>query len=282
MRKVLLTTVAAMAIATPALAADFNAGYAPPAGDPLYSPAPMIVGDLEFSLGWTQIDVDEVGSLDVNDFRGWGRANISVGETWNVLLETGGGAAFGGDIPDGFSIGNTAANAHVWADRDDLRYGIFGGASFGTAALFTVGTVGLEMELDMDNAVLGAQGFYSWTDACSSCDTVGVSGWVDYFLTPNTKATGTLAWSRTDIGLSDDLDIFGGSGRLTHRVTGTPVNVFGEASYYNADVGSAGGNVTNVMGGFTVMLDGPGYTQQEFDRNVPFTFRHPLNALTGE
>jgi hypothetical protein len=236
----------------------------------------MIVGDLEFSLGWTQIDIE--GDADWNDFRGWGRANIPVGDTWNVLLETGGGAAFGGDIGDGLSLGNTAANAHVWANRDDIRYGVFGGASFGTLGLMTFGSVGVEMEVDMDNAVVGAQAFYSWTDACGSCDSQGVSGWVDYYLTPNTKATGTLSWSQTDLG-GDDLDIFGVSGRVSHRVTGTPVNIFGEASFYNGELGSDDASATNILGGFTVMIDGPGYTQQEFDRNVPFTFRQPLNVI---
>jgi hypothetical protein len=280
MRRILLTTVAAMAITSPALAADISAGYAPPSGDPIYNPAPMVVGDLEMALGWSSIDLE--GDEDWNTFSGWGRANIPVGDTWNVLLEAGGGALFGGDFGDGLSIANAGANAHLWANRDALRYGVFGGASFGTAGIVTFGTVGIEMEVDMDNAVLGAGGFYSSTNACGGCDSYGVSGWVDYYLTPNTKATGTLSWSKTDLDLGGDLDVFGGSGRLTHRVTGTPINIFGEASFYNADLGSDDGNITNVSGGFTVMLDGPGYTQQEFDRNVPFTFRHPLNADLGD
>lgn len=282
MRRIFLTTVAAMAIATPALAADISGGYAPPSGDPVYSPAPMVVGDLEMALGWSNIDSDEFDD-SWSTFSGWGRANIPVGDTWNVLLEAGGGAAFGIDsLPDGVSFGNAGANAHLWANRDALRYGVFGGASFGTGGFATFGTVGVEMEVDMDNAVLGGGGFYSSSDICGGCDSYGVSGWVDYYLTPNTKATGTLSWSKTDLDLGDDLDVFGGSGRLTHRITGTPVNIFGEASIYNAEFGSDDGNITNVLGGFTVMLDGPGYTQQEFDRNVPFTFRHPLNADFGE
>lgn len=277
MRKHFLTTVAAMAIATPALAADLSGGYAPPPGDPLYSSAPMVVGDLEMSLGWTRVDFE--GEESWNNFQGWGRANVPVGDTWNVLVEAGGGAAFGGDISDGFGVANFSANGHVWANRNDLRYGVFGGASYGVFDALTFGTVGLEAEVDMGNAVLGGQGFYSWTDFCGSCESYGVSGWVDYYFTPNTKGTATLAWSRTDVG--SDLDIFGGSARLTHRLTGTPLNVFGEASYYNIDLGP-NGDAVNLLGGLTVMLDGPGYTQQEFDRNVPFTFRHPLNADLGE
>lgn len=283
MRSILLTTVAAMAIATPALAADVNGGYAPPSGDPLYSSAPMVVGDLEMSLGHYTVDRD--GEKSVDNFQGWARANVPVGDTWNILAEIGGSGFFNGVYPDGESFATVNTNAHVWADRGSLRYGVFGGASFGAYNALTYTSLGLEAEIDLGNAVIGGQGFYSWNglEDCGGCDlnATGVSGWVDYYLTPNTKATGTLAWLHaSDIICCSgtDVDDFAGSGRITHRFAGTPVNIFGEASLSSFEAGPSDGTTARFSGGFTVLIDGQGYTQQEFDRNAPFSFRHPLSS----
>ena len=95
MRAKLLMTASAIAIATPAMAADLS-GYVPPSGDPIYSPAPMVVGHLSVGVGIG--DIDETDD-NVGIFTGVGRANIPFsGGVWNLELETGGGALWqGGD-----------------------------------------------------------------------------------------------------------------------------------------------------------------------------------------
>jgi len=286
MRKYFLTTAAVMAIATPALAADpsggLSGGYVAP-GDTVLSSAPMVAGDLELSLGRSQFDFDGGDEKSWNEFNGWARANVPVGGTWNLLVEAGGGAVFGGEFDDGTSLATFSSNAYVWSNTNGTRYGAFGGASFGVFLEETWGAVGLEAETDIGNATLGAQGFYSWwTGDCGGddCDLYGANGTLDYYFRPNTKATGTLSWARA----FDDLDIWGASGRVTHRFDGTPINIFGEASYWHLDVccGDEASTVTGLVG-LTINLDGSGYTQQEHDGQVPFTFRNPIiSALPSD
>lgn len=284
MRKHFLTTVAALAIATPALAADLSGGYVPPSGDPVYSSAPMVQGDLEMSLGWTQFSADGEDERSVNNFSGWARANVPVGNTWNILFETGGSAIFGGDIPDGFSLANLSANAHIWGGSNGFRYGAFGGVTYGELIEVTFGSVGVEAEADMGNVTLGGQGFYSWTSA-DCCGPVGddayaygVRGWADYYFMPDTKVTGELSWTHLNEILNDEVDIWGGSARVTHRFAGTPFNIFGEAGYWNVDFGGGDVDIVNVLAGFTILLDGADTTQQAHDQQVPFSFRSPLGA----
>lgn len=265
----LLTTVAAIAFATPAFAADADlsgAGYVPPPGDPAYSQTSMVAGDIQLSFGYNSIDGfgDEKSFWNVS---GWARANVRM-NSWNLLVETGGGAAFGGDLEDGFNLPAYNLFGHVWGG-DSVRYGFFGGAGY---QFLTVGVVGVEAEADIGNATLGGQVFYLF-NSNADFDAWGARGWADYYFTPNTKATGELVWAT-----SDGTDLLGLRGRLTHRFAGTPINVFGEGNYFNVldeDVDGFG-----VLGGVSILFDGGAPTQQEFDRTVPFDFRVP--GIAGE
>lgn len=285
MRKHFLTTVAALAIATPALAADLSGGYVPPSGDPVYSSAPMVVGDIELGLSWLDFDFNDEKSADVRKFSGWARANVAFGNTWNLLAETGGDAIFGGDVSDGFSQSAIGANAHIWGGANGLRYGAFGGVSFGVDGETTWPVFGVEAEVDMGNVTLGGQGFYSWfsPDGCGDCDAYGARGWVDYYFMPNTKVTGELAWTQVNDFFAEENTIFGGSARVTHRFADMPINIFAEAGYWNVDssgeCGICEGDGTTVSGGITILLDGAGSSQQTHDQMVPFSFRHPISAL---
>lgn len=261
----LLTTAAAIALAVPAFAADADlsgAGYVPPPGDPVYSQTSMVAGDVQLALGYTSID----GLGDEKSFwtfDGWARANIDL-NSWNLLVETGGGAFFGGDIPDGLNSPSINVFGHVWGG-DNVEFGAFGGAGFQHV---TIGVVGVEAEADVGNATLGGQGFYLFTSENVDIDAWGLRGWADYYFTPNTKVTGEVVWATFDGG-----DLFGARGRVTHRFAGTPINIFGEGSYFTVSDADIDG--FNVMGGFSVLFDGGAPTQQEFDRSVPFDFRVP-------
>lgn len=284
MRKQLLTTVAAMAIATPALAADLSGGVE-------YNfiqdnaPSYTAVGDIEFSLGGIWTDVEDQDEKNFLEFQGWARANVPLGGMWNILPEVGGNAYFGGDLPDGFSTSTLGTNLHLWAGNG-VRVGAFGGATFSVFNSLTFGQAGAEIEADMGNLTLGAQGFYTWwIDPCGGCgnpELYGVNAWIDLYLNSNTKLTGLFGWAQgNDLfgGPGETIDIYNAGGRLTHRFAGSPVNAFVEGSYlYGSNGGD--GHMVNVLGGITIVLDG-NRTQEEFDKMVPFTFRNPMVDLTG-
>jgi hypothetical protein len=258
----LLTTAAAVAFAVPAFATE----HLPRSGDPLYSQTSILTGDIQLSFGYNKLDGDFLADEKTFwTFNGWTRANVRL-NTWNVLVEVGGGAAFGGDIPDGFNDPNFNAFGHVWGG-DGVRYGAFGGALYQD---ITVGVVGVEAEADVGNATLGGQAFFLFSEFE---DGWGLRGWGDYYFTPNTKATGDIAWATVD---GEDLVAL--RGRVTHRFAGTPINVFGEATYFTTSVDDFHG--CSISGGLSLLYDAGLQTQQEFDRTVPFDFRVP--ALAGE
>ena len=262
MRRLFMTSVALAAMAAPVLAQSAYDGYAPASGDPLYSSGSLVSGDIELSLGRGWSD----DSKDVNIFQGRGRANVNLGNTWNLLFETGGSALFGGDLPDGDSHSEIGVYGHVWRGANGIRYGAFGGVDFNE---WTVGTVGVEAAVDLNNMILGAQGSYSFVSD-SDEDFWGLRGWADYYITANTKVGAELAWQHyNDYG---SYNVYEVSGRVTHRFDGTPFNIFGEASYLT--VADENYDSYGIAGGFSVILDGAGGTQHSYDQQVPFEVRN--------
>lgn len=249
MRMKLLASAAAMALATPAFAADL--GYVPPANDPVYSPTPMMVGHVELSLGYLGVD----GDGDTGFFDGAGRVNIPFAGSWNLEVEAGGTAFF----DDDYDQSVLGAYAHLWTNLGAARVGAFGGIA---DAHDTVGTIGLEGEVDVtSNATLGAQVAYNFVDGD---DGWGLRGWADYYFAPNTKANLELAWADTDGN-----DAWGISGKLEHRFDNTPVSAFAEVGYLDADQGA---EAYTVKLGTRIFLDQQGMTLQDHDRQVPFDF----------
>lgn len=284
MRKHLLSTAAAIAMASPALAADLSGGSIPLSGNIAYSSAPVstaraIVGDIELSLAYQDYYGYNCCGKSFNNFAfsGWGRANVPVGN-WNLLVETGGDAFFGGDYPSGKSASSLNAFAHVWGGTGGFRYGVFGGATFGWWGT-TWGSVGAEAEADFGNATVGAQGFYSWSSCCANPDIYGVNAWLDYYFKQNTKVTLTGQWaSINDWYLTSDTEMLAARARFTHRFAGSPFNVFAEGQYAHFNNGPDWDDYA-VVGGFTINLDG-GMNQEELDKGgLPFSYRGPLPAL---
>ena len=281
MRRILLTTVAMAAMTGAAMTGTALAqsadgyGYAPPSGDPMYASSPMVVGDIQLSLGRTWLD-DEKGNAEFNVFQGQGRANVAFGNSWNLLVESDGTAYFGGDY-DGYSEASYGAYGHLWRGAGTVRYGVFGGVTFND---LTFGVIGAEAEVDMGNVTLGAQGSYSFADAdcCGNVDIFGLRGWADYYFAPNTKLTGELAWWKVDDDY-ESVDVVDVRGRVTHRFAGTPFNIFGEAAYWS--VSDYNMDFYSLTGGFTILLDGAGGTQQSYDQQVPFDYRSNAGFLGG-
>lgn len=265
-----LLASAMAAAAVPALGADL--GDVPPAGDPIYSPAPMgVVGHLELGVGL--LEVDDFYDDSIGIFQGFGRANIPFsGGAWNLELETGATALF----DNGYSEAGAGVYGHLWTNFSGVRVGGFGGAAFGGP---TIGTVGAEVEGDVGNLTLGAQGSYSWTDEDFSAEAWGLRGWADFYFTPNTKLGADVAWANIDFD-GVDVDFWQVSGIAEHRFANTPISAFGRVTYADLD---EGGDAWTGMIGARVFLDNAGSTLQDHDRAVPFDYRGiaGLGAIGG-
>jgi hypothetical protein len=251
MRARLLTIAAAVVVATPALAADFNT-YVPPSGDPVYSPTPMVVGHLELGIGILGADGS---SENYGLFEGAGRANVPfAGGTWNFELETGGGSIFDGD----FSYSTIGAAGHLWTRMGGGALGVFGGVNFPTGT--TIGTVGVEGEAYLGAVTLGADADYNWGDGF---DFWTVSGWADLYVTPDLRLGGGVNY------LSGDFyDAWGASLDTEYRFSGSPFSLWAEANYES--ISDGGPKMWAGLVGFRLFMDGAGTTLQQHDQEVPW------------
>jgi hypothetical protein len=252
--KVVALAVVASAFAGPALAADLSA---PPAGDPIYAPAPMaMVGHLELGLGFIKADGYSEG---YGIFSGAGRVNVPLHNDWNIQVDLNAAATF---ESDGYSSTSVLPAAHVWHRGPGGAIGVFGGVALGGG---TVGLVGVEGTYDVaPNATLGASaaygagtyGFNYWT----------VRGWANYYFTPDTKLRGDVIYSSSN----DNANVWGVMAKLEHRVTGTAFSAFGQVAYSNASYsGSSIGSWSGLVG-LRLFLDQPGTTLQAHDHMVPW------------
>jgi hypothetical protein len=234
-------------MACPTLAQDnMYYGGPPSSASTFYSP---VVGGVELTLGRVWNDGDHKNFL-----RGAGRANVALGNDWNILVETGGTALF---EDDGDSYSSIGVNTHLWKRAGLLRWGVYGGVDFND---LTIGRFGIEAEADITTRItIGAQAQYAFGDY--DFDAWSVRGWWDYYFTDNTKFTGQIAYANYE----DGEDVWGMNKRVTHRFNGTPFSVFGQIEYVNIedeDVWGAGL-------GLTINLDGNG-TLRSYDQQVPF------------
>jgi hypothetical protein len=257
MRAKLLMTVSALAFATPAFAADFNT-YVPPSGDPIYSPQPMVVGHLELGIGILSSDDFGIGE-DLGAFVGAGRANIPFsGGAWNIELEAGGGALF----DDGESISSIGAAGHVWTKLNGAAIGVFGAVNFPTGA--TVYTLGLEGEAYLGNVTLGADADYNWVDGLGDGEFWSVSGWADFYFTPDFRLGGELAYLSGDVP-----DTWSAALDAEYRFSGSPFSLWAEGKYTSIEAGPDA-DIWAGLVGFRVFMDGAGETLQGHDRQVPW------------
>lgn len=243
-----------------------------------------VVGHLELALGWSEISIDQSPNRFLNEFwneqggvfEGWGRANIPIGGYVNLEIETGGIAFF----DDGASRTGYGVFGHLWGGWNGVRLGVFGGAGFHD---ITIGTVGIEGEVDLGNLTLGAQGSYNFTDDGLVCppglcdeDYWGVRAWADFYVTPNTKIGGEVGWWQLDDFTGGDgllgINQFSASGRIEHRFASTPISAFARVDYW--DFGRFDLQTVIVSGGLRIFLDRPDMTLQDHDREVPFDFRN--------
>lgn len=255
MRRILLTTAAAAAMASPALAEPPLSYGGPPNSDSsFYS---NVVGGLRVGIYRVFPSEDE---KNFSVFQGAGHANVHLGSTWNLLFETGGNAAF----EDGESESGVYANAHLWKGAGNFRWGVYGGVNFSEA---TFGKLGIEAEYDVTSRItVGAQASYGFASPEDfDINVVGLRGWWDYYITENTKFTGEVAYYNIDDDY-DSVDLWDFKKKLAYRFPGTPYNVFAQADYYTSE-----GDHAWALGiGASINLDHNG-TQKAYDRTyVPF------------
>lgn len=254
MKFVALAAVAGV-FAGPALAADLSP---PPAGDPIYAPAPMaLVGHLELGVGFGKSDASSEG---VGLFEGAGRVNIPFHNDWNLQVDLNAAASF---ESGGYSDAIAGPAAHLWHRGPGGAVGILGGATFGAGS--TLGFVGAEATYDVtSNTTLGAQGIFGWGNY--GFNYWGVRGWANYYFNPDTKLRGDIAYASTN----DHSSVWSVAGTLEHRFTGTAFSAFGQVGYANASYSGSSSNNWTVLGGVRLFLDPAGTTLQGHDHLVPW------------
>jgi len=256
MGKKLLLSAAAIAIATPAFAADLYAPYVPPTNDPVYTPGPMVVGHLTMGIGFVNFDGSNPFEDDtVGIFTGAGRANINLGGAWNLELETGGTSIF----DNGYSFSSVGVGGHLWTRLNGGAVGVYGAADFPSGA--TVGTAGVEGQAYLGNVTLGANASYSWSDNLG--DFWQATGIASIYVTPDLKLGGSLAY-----GDFDGFEAWSAGLNTEYRFSGTPFSAWGDVNY--SSYSSGGPDVLAGLVGFRIFMDGAGTTLQQHDRDVPW------------
>jgi len=259
MRTRLITTAAALAIATPAFAADlYTPQYVPPISDPVYTPAPLVVGHLMMGIGFLDIgdfSFDEASDFSdtVGVFVGAGRANINLGGSLNLQLETGGASLFN----DGSSYSSIGVAGHLWTKLNSAAIGVYGGINWPTGG--TIYTAGLEAEAYLGNITLGADIDYNWADPGSG-DFWSGSLWADAYLNPNWRLGAEFEY------LGDSVDTWIASLDTEYRFGG-PISGWAEVAY--AELGGGSTDAWSGMVGIRVFMDG-GMSLIDHDRNVPW------------
>jgi hypothetical protein len=255
MRKLLLTTTAIVALSAPAMAADL--GGAPESGSPLYSPAPMVSGDISGALGgvWLSSDgeSDSAGAYDTS-------ARFALPVVSGISFE--GELLDSGIFRDGESYNAFLGLGHLYAQTPNYALGVFGGA--GSSAPFGFWQLGAEGQAYLGN--LTGEGSVSYTgihEGDANLWTARLGG--RYYFTPDTKLALGVDYFSID-GYGENEDAWGVDGSLEHRFSGTPWSGFIKAAYVDVD----GANETNARVGLRVSLDGAGSTLQSHDRAVPW------------
>jgi hypothetical protein len=259
MKVVTLAAVAAV-FAGPAFAADLS--MPPPAGDPIYAPAPMaLVGHLELGVGFGKSDLDSDG---VGLFEGAGRVNIPLHNDWNIQVDLNAAATF---ESGGYSYASAGPAAHVWHRGPAGAVGVFGGAGFGGGG--TLGYVGAEATIDPTaNTTLGLQASYGF--GSYGYNYWNVRGWANYYFNPDTKLRGDVGYTSTNEGGS----VWNVAAELEHRFDARPVSIFGRVGYASATYNGSSSSSWIGMGGIRLFLDPQGTTLQGHDHLVPWDVQY--------
>lgn len=239
-----------------ALAADAGQLYYPP-GPPaidsnVYSPAPIVTGDLSITGGWWWDNEDDDGGI----LAGAGRVNVPLqGGPWNLTGEIAGLGYFW----DGESYRELLGAVHLHHKTDRFAHGVYGTAiGYGWTGTETFYATGLGVEGAAflgDTTLVGRLGHY-WDDGDTYWTAEGI---VRHYLTPNTKLAGIVAWASPGEWML--------AAGAEHLFDSVPFSGFARAAYFGE---SGGYNWWELTVGARLFFHRLGGTLQQHDWDIPF------------
>jgi len=257
-------------LAGPAFAADLAASAypaaPPPHGSPLYSPTSLVTGDISLGIGWTGIN----GTVNDNSATAHvaARTNFGLWSGWNEELEATGVWNFnGGEFAGG-------GFTHTYYKNQNYAAGLlFGGGAQnpfqnggGTNGFVSTGIEGVVF---LPHSSIVGQADYTWGQ--SSLDFWTLAMEYRYYIEPNTKLTGQVAWNSDHSGASNEWMLYGA---LEHRWTGTPLSTWVSANWNPAQVNGQNQDSWGLMVGVRYLFDQPNGTLQSHDYEIPFSQGH--------
>jgi hypothetical protein len=237
-----LLGVAAGLVATPVAAADMAVFQ-----DSTYWSPQAVAGDAGVAVGYFSFDGDGTGEV-------WGaaRLNIPVSAGWNEEIELSGLTGFETDSYYTYGLYSYT----YWKDERFAAGLLSAGSNLSGASVWTLGAEGAVF---LPSASLIGLVAYNWADNNGVPDFWSAGGEARWYLTPNTKLTGSVSFNE-----------FNTAWKLTagaeQRFTGTMVSLFGEGNYYTNSQGTG----WEGFAGVRAFFDRPGQSLQRHDHDVPF------------
>jgi hypothetical protein len=255
-----LFTVFLASTAIPAFAADVQTTAPAEAQSRVSGHVEAYLGGLKVDSGFDDTNIWSAG--------GAGRVNVKLDERWNVQ-----GDLFADRIwnDDGHIMGYGGAAHAFWRDPNAYAFGVFATAQtadieFADVRTFTVGP---EAQVYLDNWTLYGQAWYGQVDideAPVRPDIWGARGVVRYYVTPDLRFDGELAFQRRSVDEVDfDVDTFAAAIQASYRFSDTPFSVFGRYQYENISNGPFDVDLHKFVIGLRATFGAP--TLQDEDRN---------------
>ena len=228
-------------LATTAYAADPTIEEAAPVS------GPQISGHVEFYLGGLDMTFEFEGEEETETgwaYGGAARINVPVSERWNIQ---------GDAIVDSLSIDDVDLTGYggalhaYWRDPNSYAFGMFGTLTEFTSDGDDVAgsyTVGPEAQVYFGNLTLYGQAWYGQLGfdgpgvPSDDFDMWGIRGVARYFLQPNLRLDGELAFhgSSLDVGVGDvEVDTLSVAFQANYRFENTPLTMFGRYQFDTLD-----------------------------------------------
>jgi hypothetical protein len=246
---------AAVLFAGPVLAAEPGLYYppGPPAIDStVYTPASLTTGDVSIAGGlWGYSDFSAFQLL------GAGRLNVPLqGGPWNITGEVFGGGLFS-DPMQTVLLGAL----HAYHKTDQYAHGVYASATGWAGPSAHSFALGVEGAAFMGNTTLVGRLGHHWGDGLIVPSSYWTAeGIVRYYVTPDTKLAGIVAWE------SDPGTVMLAGG-IEHLFAGTSMTGFARVSWF---AGGGQPDVWEVLGGARFFFHRPGTTLQQHDWDIPF------------
>lgn len=244
----LALSVCAGLAAGPVFAGDLSYG-GPPSSPAFYRAQPMLTGDVSLALGW----YNPAKGKSSGEFLGEARINLPINELWNAQVEVSTLTSFKKNYYNFYG-----GYGHLYYKDPQYALGAYvGGQSVTGGSGFSTG---LEAALFLPSTTVKGYAGYTW--ASGFADFWTFAGIVDWYLNPNTKLEGLVAYWNG----GGDAWIFRAGAE--HLFAGTNVSLFGNATYYDFNKGRDAWEF--IAGGRFAFGEPRGTDLQRRDWNRPF------------